>query len=338
MTKKSLTAIIIGAFVFVALIVVATFFDLEISLAIGNADSFFGQFFNVFGMAFILLLLPTAGIILYQAISVDTKYYWAIKVLFILVILGGYYYLVDSNMGRLGADIYLDEVYSAVFAIVLTVLSILATNHIDKKVMKKLVIFAIFILIAGAISELTIKFMKHLWSRQRFRNMPEGDYSGFTQWYHPNWFGQGHSDAVVSDFAGASDSGTYYSFPSGHAGSAALSFMIVMLPEIFDKLKKFKIWFWVFPIIFTACTMLSRIIARAHFLSDVTFGVAVTLVVIFVTKKLVYIVDAKIKAKKDKLSVIINEEISLENKPLASLGIINQDIKENDVIDEDKDN
>ena len=49
MTKKKLIGCIIGAVCFVAILLVATFYDLEINKAIGNADSVYGQFFRLFG-------------------------------------------------------------------------------------------------------------------------------------------------------------------------------------------------------------------------------------------------------------------------------------------------
>lgn len=297
MTKKSLISIITGAVIFVILIVTATFFDLEISIALADADNVFGQFFAVFGMSYLWLIIPFAGIVFYHTISDERKFGRLLKSFFVIVTAIGWYLVVKDYMKRFGVEIKASYLYKGVFAVILTIISILATNRVDKKIMEKLVIFAVFALVAAAISVAITEFLKFMCSRQRFRNMPEGDYTGFTQWYRPNWFGKGHDGAEISDFAGASDDGMFESFPSGHTMAATMSFTLVMLPELFEKLKKYSVWFVVAPSLFTAATMLSRIIARAHFLSDVVFGAFITLSVIFLVKFLLKIFMKKMAQK-----------------------------------------
>jgi membrane-associated phospholipid phosphatase len=50
-----------------------------------------------------------------------------------------------------------------------------------------------------------------------------------------------------------------------------------MLPGLFEKLKKYRKWFWIGPSVYTALVMISRIIMGAHFLSDTLIALAISL-------------------------------------------------------------
>ena len=71
----------------------------------------------------------------------------------------------------------------------------------------------------------------------------------------------------------------FKSFPSGHTGNAACAILLVILPLVCQKLKgKENILFFI-GIIFTLIVAFSRIIMGAHFLTDVTIGMSVTLII-----------------------------------------------------------
>lgn len=289
MTKKTIIALSSCALAFVGILLVATFLDLEINIALANADSLFGQFFALFGEATAWLVLPVAGVILFQAVQPENRYKIWLKALWLVLTIVGWYLATDYFFDELVKEIMYEKVYVIVFALAFTALSLLGTAKIDKKVMAKLVVLAAIMLVALAISQLFTTVMKKMWSRQRFRNMPEDSYSGFTPWYKPNWFKNGSGD-FVSDFAGAHDEDAFKSFPSGHTSAAAMSFLIIVIPEIFDKLKKYKVWFYVVPAVYTFAVALSRIVLRAHFLSDVLFGALVGTGSVFIARLIVYAV------------------------------------------------
>ena len=76
----------------------------------------------------------------------------------------------------------------------------------------------------------------------------------------------------TAKWPGASDA--FKSFPSGHTCSAAMSYVLIMLPDAIDfKHKKAaKAICWICPIVITGLVATSRIVAGAHYMSDVTFG------------------------------------------------------------------
>lgn len=313
MSKKSIIALSSCAAAFIVVLAVATFFDLQINIALANSESVFGQFFALFGEATAWAVAPVAAVILFQAVTNDNKYRHYLRALWLIVLIAGWYFLVDYFFDEIAINIKCEILYVLTFTLGFSALSIFATYKIDKQIMKKLVIFASFMLVALALSQIMTTFMKKIWSRQRFRNMPENDYSGFSNWYKPNWFKKGNGGAFVSDYAGAEDSDAFKSFPSGHTSAAAMSFLVIMLPELFDKLKKYKVWFYVIPAIYTVAVALSRIVLRAHFLSDVLFGGTIGIASVFIAKLIVYSVRKKI-IEKNKAEVILEEE---EEIPIA---------------------
>jgi membrane-associated phospholipid phosphatase len=125
------------------------------------------------------------------------------------------------------------------------------------------------------------------------------DASGFTPWYVANLGkNKAAADNYVEDGAGMLFDDAYKSFPSGHTSAAALSFVVVLLPDIFEKLKKQKIWFYIVPAIFTVLVAVSRIVNRAHFLSDVLFGGTIGILSVCAAKGLVSLLKkANVKKK-----------------------------------------
>lgn len=297
MTKKSILTLVILAVAFIAILLVATFFDLDINIALANSESVFGQFFALFGEATAWLILPIAGVILFQAVTKDNKFRNYLKALWFVLTFVGFVMLVKYFFEEIVIEIKWSLLYEIFFALLFSVLSILGTSKIDKNVMRKLAIFAIFALVALAISQAVTTVLKGLWGRQRFRNMPTDDYSGFDPWYKPNWFKKGSGGAFVSDYAGHPDEDAFKSFPSGHTMAASLSFIVIMLPDLFEKLKKYKLWFYVVPAIYTAAVAISRIVIRAHFLSDVLAGATIGLSGVFLSRYLVILIKNKIVAK-----------------------------------------
>lgn len=301
MSKKSVIAIASCAIAFLGLLAVATFFDLQINIALGKGESVFGQFFSYLGDSFAWVAIPISFIILYQAVQKNNKYYKVLKPLFLILTFVGFFLVSNYLFGKFATKIKWKVMYVILFALLGTFFSVLGTNKVDKALMEKLVIFAVFTIACVAVSQGIVTVLKMLWARQRFRNLEGGniaggDVTGFTPWYKPT-FGRHNEQYFVSDKFGAEDEDAYKSFPSGHTASAAICFVIIMLPELFEKLKKHKVWFYVVPSVLTAVVAISRIVNRAHYLSDVLFGGTITIITVFVVKYLVYKIYQKIRLK-----------------------------------------
>ena len=287
MKKSTLIGIISASVVFVALLLVATFYDLQISVALGNADSLFGQFFRLFGEATGWIIVPLAGAILFCSTDKKTVIGRLLTVIWGIVVVVGWFLTVSYFIEEFTGDSYREGMYGSpynaliiydiVFALIISFLHVWIVGKVKKETLSKLVIFAIAMLIALALSQIVTTVLKSVWTRQRFRNLDIGNggtsSNGFTPWYIPG-LGKNKEAALyyVEDAAGMTQGDAYKSFPSGHTSAAAMSFIIVMLPDIFERLKKYKVWFYVVPMVYTALVAVSRIVNRAHFLSDVLFG------------------------------------------------------------------
>lgn len=113
-----------------------------------------------------------------------------------------------------------------------------------------------------------IELVKAPMGRMRFRGMHLlGDYSCYTAWYQVS--------PAKELFAGSGlVKDCFKSFPSGHTFSAGMSYLLIMLPDVFPKLRtvKWKILSYGVPVCYTGFVGIFRIAAGAHFFSDVLVG------------------------------------------------------------------
>jgi membrane-associated phospholipid phosphatase len=291
-SKKAWIQIAACSGVFAVLIILAAFYDLAISKAMYRPDSLFGQYFANLGELPSYLSAPAVGVILfYQGFGRTRGQVIFFKILSAALIFLGWFYAIGSwfweNFVKESIDYAI--VYKIVFSAILTLCLILSCAKVDKKLMRRLLFFACFLAIVAALSNLIVQIMKLVWSRQRFRTMtPEnpanasliaefvrdGDYfKGFSPWYKPQLLFPDpiRTDAYIRAYK-AADHDAFKSFPSGHSVAAAASFGVILLPDMFRRLAKYKWMFWVFPAIYTVLVCLSRIVIGAHYLSDVVFG------------------------------------------------------------------
>lgn len=145
-----------------------------------------------------------------------------------------------------------------VYAIVVIVGILLKKKDFkDKK--WELIGFSVYLMAAVTVTAATVGILKHFWGRARFYELNAPDYLGYTPFY------------VISDFGGSS-------FPSGHAAMSTLSVLL------YDINKKHKIFakngiIIAFSVLFTVSVVLSRLIAGAHFITDLVVGTLIALLV-----------------------------------------------------------
>lgn len=128
--------------------------------------------------------------------------------------------------------------------------------------------WAIIFVYAGAV--LVPNLLKVLWGRPRYRIVVSGE-AGFVPWYSPlgiNWLND-----------------DYKSFPSGHSAIAAVSLLSTSFPRFFSSLKGKERYILFLSIAWTLAVMVSRIILGDHYLSDTLAGLAITLILIGVAKR-----------------------------------------------------
>lgn len=113
-----------------------------------------------------------------------------------------------------------------------------------------------------------IEIVKSPMGRMRFRGMHLlGDYTYYTPWYQ--------ASTARELLAGSSlVKDCFKSFPSGHTFSAGMSYILIMLPDVFPRFRtpRGKILSYVIPVCYTGFVGFFRIAAGAHFFSDVLVG------------------------------------------------------------------
>ena len=136
-----------------------------------------------------------------------------------------------------------------------------AASKVSKETAKRFFIPAVVTVISAAVILVLIEGIKIVWGRARLIEIiAANDVSKFTSWYIPNWFSGSKS------------------FPSGHVGHSTLLFLI---PIWFDekagdkarRLTYIGVGAWVLILGF------SRLCAAAHFLTDITFGFAISFII-----------------------------------------------------------
>ena len=300
MTLKKKYLIHIGLFllVFVSLLLVGTFFDLEISkllassgLSEGNyySTNVFGRFFEYIGSWPIFLFGALACLIfMHKLYNGETKFKY-LAVVFILVLVVVFYkgysdtvkYICENhNIRETIYDKSLTKVILWIISILTSGVLVYFYRNVDLEKNNKLFNFGLVIL-CSALFYLSIELIKSPVGRMRFRAMNLiNDFSYFTPWYEIS----GARDLLLGNSPVPKDG--FKSFPSGHTFSAGISYVLICLPYLYDRFnnRKWTIIWYVIPICFTGLVGLSRIVAGAHYLSDVLVGGTIAYVAVEVFK------------------------------------------------------
>ena len=278
------------AVVFAALVVVATFFDLDISKILTKnalpdgayfATSQFGLFFEAMGSAPIYLMGTVAGLIFFWwGIRKEKKW---LKILAPIVgaiaaVVGAYLvvqdafnYVAEQFLVVGGLKKLYVRAIAAVIALLIAAPSVVAWGQIKPEQNEKFIKWLLVILCTLLIY-LVIHFIKSPIGRVRFRTMnymQDDNYSLFTRWYVVN--GKRNLEPAPN---GVEVSDSCKSFPSGHTFSAGLVYTLICLPDLIESWNKK----WVKGVVtggtvaFTGVVAISRIVVGAHYMSDVLFG------------------------------------------------------------------
>ena len=244
------------------ILLTGTFVDLNLSHMVFSKNSPFGFFLELFGELPLSILATSAA--LYKVQS-----YWSEKKVSAVIhaIVAGLF----SLMSAFQIPHYL-KMTSIPLSALIFVIMIVGLSFIVKKFPKndeKLLKFASIIIFVAFMNILVINVIKQVWGRERYRHMVEiNDFSGFSPWYLPQGIAAGEE---------------WKSFPSGHSANASIVMLLALYP--FKDLKTTQKVF-VGVAAYTTLVQVSRIMQGAHFLSDVTMGVIIGLLMIVIANKI----------------------------------------------------
>lgn len=278
--RKKLYAIAnIAAFaVFASLMAVAAFYDLQISMAIGDQDNLFGLFFEVIGEWPSYLVLPfVAPVIFYNADQFpDKRARYAFRAIGMILSWLGYFMWIYAGTKPAMIEIPGILMFAVFGGFAGGAFGLWVGSLIKRETMNRLLKFALFALVYMVVALLVMQGLKMLWGRMRYREMLKtGSTEGFTPWY-------------VINIGNGEDS--FKSFPSGHTSSAATIFVLAVLCDIFPSLDNIKarVAINVSCVLFVVLVALSRIVNCAHFLSDTLVGGYLTYVIFAVLRRIFF--------------------------------------------------
>jgi len=284
--KKYLIHISLFLVIFIGLLLLGTFYDLEISKLLAGNDlevgayystNIFGRFFEYFGSYPIFIFGFLACLIfMHKIYHLDSKWKYLSLFFIILMVIISYwgikdtvkYYCQNHEIINVYQNIITKIILWGV-GIVVTGVSVFFYRKVDVEKNNKLINFA-FVIVCTCLFYVAIELIKGPMGRMRFRAMNSiGDFSYFTNWYVAS-----NAKELVASMGYNVVNDGFKSFPSGHTFSAGISYVLICMPYLFKKYntRKWHIIWYIIPICFTGLVGLSRIIVGAHFLSDVLVG------------------------------------------------------------------
>lgn len=244
-----------------AALAAASFVDLKLDILLNAPDNIFAVWFYNTGEIPCRLICPIAGTaLLYCCRSKFARFAGAC-----ISIGGGAYFGY-----YFGEHFFAEEnqlVYGIVYGIGFSLVLIFAGRFvkIPDNLKRPIAALAIAGIAVMAAQLLAVEGMKYLWGRVRFRDLlAAGSYDSFTPWY------------VINGINGNK------SFPSGHTGGAAMSFLAMFLPYISKSAYKHRQLCFFVPFIYTCTVAVTRLIMGAHYLSDVAMGGAVGMLTVVI--------------------------------------------------------
>ncbi len=284
--KIMLSADIALALSAVAGIVTGTFCDLDIAGAVYSPDSVFWRFFTILGMyPFMTIWVFYVGVICRQVRNSELPE----KKKNILTVVCGYLGLSTSvicswamfavdTIGGVFPQTINDPIFIAAGALIgiyplFFVGFFTSKKEYDKRLLKRLIILCVIMLV-GLYS---MALGKVLFSRPRYRLVIQ-DIPGieFCPWYLPFGDPSGFINEQGVDW------NDFRSFASGHAMQCmGMIFALPPLAEVYNSLRNRKAVLYAAAVVFAFLVCFSRMVMGAHFISDVSMGSLISVLLAF---------------------------------------------------------
>lgn len=267
--------------VVVILLVAGSFCDDVLSAYLYQPSNRFAVLLAAFGQLPASAAFSVSGVLLYASRNKHNSRQSLLSVILALVL----------NSIALTMTIYESSVYypnhSVILLSVITVLLLALINVFVQYTVKNLTSdqfreVAWFILFVVVAQVAVVNGLKLIWARPRFRLLMAQDTLPFQPWWI---IGNTMKAPLLALGIGADE---FKSFPSGHTASAACALLIGTLPYLNSKWLRYQKVLFGVSVIYIIMVAISRIIMGAHFLSDVTVGLLVTLVVLYVGERLFF--------------------------------------------------
>ena len=345
MTKTKKIIILTSVIASILLILIlGTIFDLQISKALADLSG--GEYYssNIFAIigecigedVLYLLVITACAILFFYFLKFPLQKKWQNYLCWAIAIFISYlasvylFYVTLDNFVPyvMGVGDYIHSSIGIatifIFPIFIASVIFLLVSKMKPETIKQLWKWALLILIVAFISNSIVQIAKVTFDRTRFRAMIFSNDTDFS--YYTNWF-----TINTKKFDNFFGDDFFKSFPSGHTCAATSTFVLALLPFYIQKLnnKRNKIILWIVPSIYTFLIALSRIIAGAHFFTDVYIAFLITIATIIVTYIVIEMVSKKLGNKFATSSINSNNQVEFnKEKEISSSNI--KDSKEKD--------
>lgn len=276
-------------------IIVGSFADENLSKALYDPYSGYGNFFETFGMALGYMMAPFGGTLLFLGLYKNKKLWlkiigYAVLIASILVAT----YMYGNSIGpKEEYGFTTGRTLGYVFALLcMGVSSIFAVLIADQSNPKQLIKVGLVVLFALLFQLILLNFfLKYLAGRPRYRYLMGNaeDLSGLSESFRAWWEMQPFKYT----------SGDYHkSWPSGHTATASTVLTLIFASTIVKKKWRYlDLVFFLIGLTYTIVVAFARIVAGAHFLSDVSFGALFSTLGIIIGMILIDFISKKIDQK-----------------------------------------
>lgn len=256
------------------LLLIFTFADLQISLAVAKKPLWARNFEVVGEIPFTTLTIAACALLF----RFRTRKNTALSILaaagsgalFVLLsLMGGfmtYNYLTD-NLGEIS------KLWMILPALLMAGLGIWIARSVPAENRSKALRYAAVALLYFILVIIIMNSIKTVWGRMRFREMTEPMLE-FTRWYQ------------IVPRGGFNN--IYASFPSGHSMNSAGVILLMLLPPMIPALEGKEKALHAFVYVWCVVVGISRVFMGAHFSSDVTVGILLSLTIFEVLRHLIY--------------------------------------------------
>lgn len=249
----------------IALLVIFTFTDLQISMAVATKPVI-GRILEILG-EIPFTLLATTGCAMLVRFRNKKSLLKNIAALFG----GGVLFLLFSIMGGFMTWNYISRNFGAIPTFLAAVIGLLVAAaaigigmQVPAENRAKALRYAATALLYFLLVIIVMNSLKTIWGRMRFREMTD-PLNEFTRWYQI--CGRGKFDDAFA------------SFPSGHSMNSAGVILLILLPDLIPALQGKEKMLRIFAYIWCVAVGFSRVLMGAHFASDVTIGVMISLLI-----------------------------------------------------------
>lgn len=267
-----------------ALMIVGSLADFSLAQGVYRPENAFGVLFAAYGEAPALLALVAAGAL---AILANPPVH---QVLRILLLTGGAGLIL---VGTVALVIRPEENWESslavriVIAILLATATVWGTSRLSiGAAWQAMCVLAAALFVVVAAELVAVQGVKFLWERPRMRMLTETG-APFAPWWSP---GYEEKEALLASGVPSSE---FKSFPSGHSAHATVAVMLAGFALLREDLRA-RTLFWI-GAAWALLVAISRITVGAHFLTDVSAAMLITLAIAVLTTLLaVKVLDARL--------------------------------------------